>query len=138
MNRLDLKKMKRIETWKIHLFMIMTVTLKAHHWRIAKRDLNTLHWQTRPSSITHQILHFPSYFTLSLFFLYNNTRFNIREFFFFFFLFCCYLWIVTVKEWINELMRAWLKKLDIVALFCFLHFSIFMSFVFTSLYLLSN
>lgn len=39
-------------TWKIHLFMIITVTLKLHHWRIAKRDLITLHWQTRPSSIT--------------------------------------------------------------------------------------
>lgn len=42
-------------TWKIHLLMMITVTLKAHHWRIAKRDLNTLHWQIRPSSITVRI-----------------------------------------------------------------------------------
>lgn len=37
--------------WKIHLFMIMTVTLKPHHWRIARRDRKTLHWKRRLSSI---------------------------------------------------------------------------------------
>lgn len=41
----------REQTWKIHLLTIITETLKVHHWRIAKRDLNTLHWKTRLSSI---------------------------------------------------------------------------------------
>lgn len=37
--------------WKIHLFMMMTVTLKTHHWTMARRDLKTLHWHSTPSSI---------------------------------------------------------------------------------------
>lgn len=43
----EVKKTKKQEkfwkqTWKIHLLVIITVTLKTHHWRIASRDLNTL------------------------------------------------------------------------------------------------
>lgn len=30
---------------------MITVTLKAHHWTMARRDLNTLHWHNTLSSI---------------------------------------------------------------------------------------
>lgn len=38
-------------TWKIHLLTMITVTLKAHHWRMDKRDLISLPWKTKLSSI---------------------------------------------------------------------------------------
>lgn len=38
-------------TWKIHLFTIITVTLKPHHWRIANMDRITLHWHKILSSM---------------------------------------------------------------------------------------
>jgi len=35
--------------------MIITVTLKPHHWRIASTDLNTLHWKITLSSISQPL-----------------------------------------------------------------------------------
>lgn len=40
------------QTWKIHLFMIITVTLKPHHWIMARTDRITLHWHNVASSIS--------------------------------------------------------------------------------------
>lgn len=45
-------------TWKIHLFMIITVTLKPHHWTIARMDRITVHWHNQFSSITSLFFQF--------------------------------------------------------------------------------
>lgn len=46
-----MKKMEKGYAWKIHLFIIMTATLKLHHWKMAKMDRKTVHEHNLLSSI---------------------------------------------------------------------------------------